>query len=278
MHTLDRPVAYCSIFPKIGIARLGDSDDYFIGPEAPCVVPKTGYKDATGLVKRQAARFRLYAFDGAGAVIGELTSKNTKSISWRATVANKKAAWHTFAGGEKAQKLFEGTLEAGEIPPLRNDDWPTDRRALTIKATAAVSGVQQDSPPLEGAIYNLEEPIYLGELRTDDCGRLLFLGGHGNSRPISDDDNYLLNHYANNDRWCDDTCDGTIDVDVTLADGTAVPVTGQAWVIVAPPDFAPHTDNLVTLYDVMEEVALDYDLPWHPASTPPPKCAQASRL
>jgi hypothetical protein len=29
--------------------------------------------------------------------------------------------------------------------------------------------------------------VYLGELRTDGRGRLLFLGGHGHSRPISDD-------------------------------------------------------------------------------------------
>src|SRR5206468_3508706 len=109
MSLLDRPVAFCSIFPKIGVARLGDSDDYFIGPEAPGLetTPEGGYKDAFGQVKGQAARFRIYAFDDAGTVIAELTSANTKSIHWRASVANKKAAWHTFAGGDKAQRLFE---------------------------------------------------------------------------------------------------------------------------------------------------------------------------
>jgi hypothetical protein len=273
MSLLDRPVAFCSIFPKIGVARLGDSDDYFIGPEAPGLetTPKGGYKDAFGQVKRQAARFRIYAFDDAGTVIAELTSANTKSIHWRASVANKKAAWHAFAGGDKALRLFEGTLDPADTPPLRNDDWPSDRRALVIKATAAVSGTKQVSAPLEGPIYDLKEPVYLGQLRTDDHGRLLFLGGRGHSKPISDDDQYLLNHYANNDRWCDDTCDGIIDADVTLSDGTTVPVRERAWVVVAPPDFAPHTDNLVTLHDVMEEAALSYDLRWHLSSSSPPK-------
>lgn len=269
----DRPIAFCSIFPKIGIARLGDSSDYFIGPESSGLEEdsKDRYKDAHGRVKRQAAQFRIYAFDETGVVVSELTSKNTKSINWRASVANKKASWHAFKGGDKALKLFEGTLAAGDVPPLRNLDWPSDRRALMIKSTAAVSGTNQVSAPLEGPIYDFLDPIYLGELRTDDCGRLLFLGGHGQSKAVSGDDRFLLNHYANNDRWCDDTADGAIEADVTLLDGTVVPVHGRAWVIVAPPDFSPHTDNLVSLYDVMEGVALDCDLPWHLAATAPPK-------
>ena len=266
-----RRIAFCSIFPKIGIARLGDSTEYFVGSELPDidVSPPQGFKDAAGRVKRQASRFRIYAFDENSDVIGELNAKNTKSIQWRASVANKKAAWHAFQGGHKAQALFEGTLPSDQVPPLRNADWPSDRRALVIKSTASVSGISQVSGPLEGPIYAFDDPVYLGELRTDDLGRLLFLAGHGHSRPVSHDDKHLLNQYANNDGWCDDTCDGTIDTEVTLADGSAVPVRGRAWVIVAPPDFAPHTDNLVTLFDVMEETALTYDLPWHLSSAVP---------
>ena len=66
------------IHPAIGIARLGDSpDDYFVGPEAPGVMPPliradgTGsapgkYKDAAHRVKRQGARFRVYEYVYSG--------------------------------------------------------------------------------------------------------------------------------------------------------------------------------------------------------------------
>jgi hypothetical protein len=274
MGDVKGPVAFCSIFPKIGIARLGDSPEYFIGPESPGVKLDGGFKDESGRIKRQAARFRIYAFDDTGNVISELTSKNTQSVNWRTSVANKKAAWHAFDGGDKAQKLFEGTLDPADTPPLRNADWPSDRRALVIKASGAVAGTNQASGPLTGSIYDFAEPIYLGELHTDHFGRLLFVGGHGHSKPTSEDEKYLINHYANNDRWCDDTCDGIVEADVTLSDGSVVPVRGRAWVIVAPPDFAPHTDNLITLYDVMEETALQYDFPWHLAAPTPSKDRQ----
>ena len=264
-------VAFCSVFPKIGIARLGDSDEFFIGPEAPGVPSDAGdgFKDSLGRVKRQAVRFRVYGFDAAGKVVSELTAANTGSIKWDVAIANKKASWYEFSGTKTTLKVFEKTATAAETPPLRNNDWPSDRRALVMKATGSVSGANQFSAAFEGTIYDLSDPVYLGELRTDDAGRLVFLGGHGKSASRTDDEKYLINHYANNDGWHDDTSDGSVNVEVTLSDGTAVPVRGQAWVIVAPPDYSPHTQNLVTLYDVMEEVALHEGLTWHLASTAP---------
>jgi hypothetical protein len=50
--------------------------------------------------------------------------------------------------------------------------------------------------------------------------------------------------------------DGPVRATVTTTDGrthTAKP----SWVIVAPPDFAPGIMNLVTLYDVSRDVAVD---------------------
>ena len=55
------------IHPAIGVARLGNSPTkFFIGPELPGrqKPPVGGYKDAQGRVKRQAARFRLFGYDG----------------------------------------------------------------------------------------------------------------------------------------------------------------------------------------------------------------------
>jgi hypothetical protein len=64
------------IHPAIGIARLGDSpSDFFIGPERPLdrTPPPGGYKDANCKIKRQAARFRLVAYDESNALVKELT-------------------------------------------------------------------------------------------------------------------------------------------------------------------------------------------------------------
>jgi hypothetical protein len=55
-----------------------------------------------------------------------------------------------------------------------------------------------------------------------------------------------------------------------MAKGRTIDVHGGSWVIVAPPDFAPEVTNLVTLYDVMEEVALEDKSLVNP-TTPPPR-------
>ena len=225
-------IAYCSVFPKIGIARLGNSDQFFFGPESPDLPADSrgGFKDERGLVKRQAARFRVYGFDAQGKVVSELTAKNTGKIRWRVSLANKKASWYEFAGAQTALDLFEG--RSPKSPALvRNNDWAGDRRELVMKSNSAIEGTNQSSPPMCGAIYERKEPVYLGELRTDDSGRLLVLGGHGCSKAISEDDSYLINHYANNDGWYDDTSDGPVAVEVTMPDGSTVPVKGGAWVI-----------------------------------------------
>ena len=39
---------------------------------------------------------------------------------------------------------------------------------------------------------------------------------------------------------------------------------------ITPPDFSPYTQNLVTLFDVMEEAALANNLGWHLEATRPP--------
>ena len=68
--------------------------------------------------------------------------------------------------------------------------------------------------------------------------------------------------YANNDGWFDDISDGPVTAVVTIQDGIGgkreVPVdaAGGAWVLVGPPDFAPHVTSAVTLYDVLYDMAV----------------------
>lgn len=256
--------AYGRIYPPIGIARVGDSPDaFFVGPEVPGLAPDPGgsYKDEAGRVKRQAARFRVYAFDEYDRPVAELTADHpdVEAIEWTVALANKKASWHQFTGADNVASILAG---AADVSPLRNlAVQGADRAALEITPPpATVSGRDQASAPLAGRFLTEPGEVVLGDLRTDGAGRLLVLGGHGRSDTVLPDN--PLNHYANNDGWFDDTADGPVTAAVRLQGGGSLEVRGRAWVVVTPPDFSPHTQNVVTLFDVLTETAVEHDLAW----------------
>jgi hypothetical protein len=267
-------IAFCKIFPSIGIARLGNSpepDGFFVGHELPGrpPLPEGGFKDDLGRVKRQAARFRVYAFDNDGKARGELKGQGVQ-VTWTVQLANKKAAWYQFSGASDVAAV----LEEGKVLPLRN--WEIqgehtqdpDRRDRLINAPqpGSVAGPNQRGVPFVGTVFDPPVKVYLGELRTDAEGRLLVLGGRGHSDSVLDKN--PLKHYANNNFWYDDTSDGPVTARVTV-DGREVEVRGRAWVIVTPPSFSPHTGNIVTAYDVMVEAALNHGLVWPEAELGP---------
>jgi hypothetical protein len=260
---MDTTIAYCKIHPGIGIARVGNSPDgFFIGPEAPGVgvSPAGGFKDASGRIKRQAARFRIYAYNAAGEVLKELTARDAE-ITWTAHLANKKGAYHEFGSRFRPKK------------PLRNIDTqpgitnPELRTRLIIDPGArSIGGVNKPAVRFDGGMFapqstegNVSTPVEvpLGELRTDAAGRLLVLGGYGKS--TSTVPGTGITEYANNDFWHDDTSDGPVTARVVLKGDAPIelPVTESSWVLVTPPKFAPDLNSVVTLYDVMEEVAID---------------------
>src|SRR6188472_2851393 len=74
------------------------------------------------------------------------------------------------------------------------------------------------------------------------------MGSSGSAVPGSN-----ANRFGNNDLWYDDTSDGPVDATVHIA-GREIPVTG-AWVVVAPPNYAPGIESVVTMYDLLFEVA-----------------------
>ncbi|MDN2712320.1 LodA/GoxA family CTQ-dependent oxidase [Janthinobacterium sp. SUN118] len=141
------------IHPAIGIARVGNSEEYYLGPESLAGMPLDGQdgtgglpirpgtedttivstelRDAGGKLKRQAARFRIYqyAFDAADGVetyplgrrgaaaevaIGSMVDgKIVKDIVWTVHLANKKA--NSWKGGDGV-----APFENRRAPPLRN--------------------------------------------------------------------------------------------------------------------------------------------------------------
>ena len=68
-------IVRAAIHPAIGIARVGNSaEEFYYGPEVPEPLPRPPgfYKDGTGALKREAARFRVYGYDAAGNVVADL--------------------------------------------------------------------------------------------------------------------------------------------------------------------------------------------------------------
>jgi hypothetical protein len=66
-----------------------------------------------------------------------------------------------------------------------------------------------------------------------------------------------ITNFANNDRWCDDVSDGPVSATVTLPGQSPVAVHETAWVVVAPPDFAPSVHAIVSLYDIAFQAGID---------------------
>lgn len=247
-------ISRCKIHPTIGVARVGDSpDEYFIGPERPGRhdLPLGGrYKDQAGRIKRQAARFRIFGYDEHGDVVRELTTADAE-IRWTVHLANRKAAALRFGQpaegtalrNEKVSKADRGRLVID--PGSRSISWCDAAGKAKHQFGAGVFGI--------GDLAAVD--VELGELRTDEAGRLLVLGGHG--RSASSPTGQPLGHFADNDGWFDDTSDGPVGASVTLtATGEKLEV-DPSWVIVAPPDFAPTVGNVVTLLDIVEQAAAD---------------------
>lgn len=142
------------IHPAIGIARVGNSQEYYLGPETMAGMPIAGQdltgglpikpgtesttitsndlRDSNGKLKRQAARFKIFQYQYADGVtqisypdvpatevvIGSVVDGKTVSdIAWTVHLANKKAnCWE-----EHGLDAYDN----GALPPLRNPGFNT---------------------------------------------------------------------------------------------------------------------------------------------------------
>ncbi|MEO5931208.1 MAG: LodA/GoxA family CTQ-dependent oxidase [Candidatus Kapaibacterium sp.] len=248
-------IVRAAIHPGIGVARIGNSteeDGYYIGPEVtnPPLTPAGATRDATGAIKRQAARFRIYGYNADGEVVRELTAGDAE-IVWTAHLANTKSAWYQF---QAALDIPEASTMS---VPLRNASIKgSARESLAIDpGPRSISGAGVSGPDYQfdtGAFMGT--PVPLGEVRTDDAGRLLVLGGLGASaspegKPVFDPAN--PNSFNNADGWYDDISDGPVTATVSIG-GRAIPVE-PAWVAVAPPNYAPDVIAWRTLYDLLHD-------------------------
>lgn len=288
------------IHPAIGIARLGDSpDEFYLAPETPASLPVAcddqgnalvspdgesevpigSFKDARGRIKRQGARFQVYAYDdespeGRPLTVGDEVAGGGNhgtlvDIQWRVYLANKKASWYEF-------EQLEG--EHGYAPDhrLRNPDVEGDARQRLVidPGPRIVDGSDRRRARFDRSgndVYAATFPPRLepcdvdtlGELRTDDDGRLVVLGGHGRSGTSKYDEfgQPRIDHYANNDGWFDDTSDGPVMARLVMHDERVdqlrfIDVEMPAWVVVGYPAYVPQVLDMVTMEDVVEDLSI----------------------
>jgi L-Lysine epsilon oxidase N-terminal/L-lysine epsilon oxidase C-terminal domain len=245
------------IHPAIGIARLGNSQDgFFIGPELPGFyeVPRGGYRDPQRLLKRQAARFHLYAYDG-NKFLGEITrgSDHVEHIEWEVCLRNTKAAG----------RRFEGVLNPSA--ELRNKNFRPRRKLVLAPKPAVIKpgDKDQECSCTEFMGVWFRPSLRLATLKVDEQGHLLVLGGQGRSGTLVDaslrETRANGNDFANHDGWYDDVSDGSVRAVITMTNGKTIEAM-PAWVVVAPPKYAPELQSVVTLYDTLYQVALDGQL------------------
>jgi hypothetical protein len=317
------------IHPAINFARLGTSEDFYLSPDTAAGMPVDGgptvgglpirrgteretitsadLRDADGKLRRQAARFRIFAypFDGSetypngggeevrvGSVVG---GRTVADVVWTVHLANKKANAHmvvvplgvkAFGPGYQLQVRNPSVIGAQTPPNVAGTpDDPHRVHALVIDpGPRAVRGrdagpvrfdttttpsygqgtaiaplpdypvtfpglVPPGTPPPR--LFEPSGPIEtLGELRTDEHGRLLVLGGYGRAVGQFDEYNVPVQFTAdvNNYSWFDDAADGPVSATLLFDDGSAAQVHG-AWVVCADPAYAPQLRNVVSLWD-----------------------------
>lgn len=307
------------IHPAIGIARVGDSpDQFYLVPEGEGDLPIecnalgetthdkegaepviTTFKDPQGRIKRQAARFRVFAYDQTNPTGSELKVGDTVSfvqqqtgqlitatlldIQWTVYLANKKSSWYQF------QEL-DGEHGYPASHPLRNPaitDNESRRRLIidpgpqtvsfgppTPRTAKFAAGVNPQSPQSFPPPLSPHSVDYLGELmvtQQNGHNRLIVLGGRGNSGSVRTGlGEPSIQNYANNDGWFDDISDGPVTAtligQVVKVDGrdpvpleagqTGVAVDDPAWVIVGYPRFAPQIVDIITLNELVLDLAI----------------------
>ncbi|HKO54456.1 MAG TPA: CTQ-dependent lysine 6-oxidase LodA [Thermoanaerobaculia bacterium] len=279
------------VHPAVGVARLGDSaDSFYLEPETigglPIECDANGNElrgadgrpqpvrkfKKDGRIRRQGARFRLFAFDAEDPDDPgrEVTLKDgdVESIEWTVHLANKKPVWY-----ENDELIGNMTLGSRShyypADSFRNDAVTGD--AARQKQLIIDPGPRTLSKPGDKAAFSREtipadyphgsfpdrkqkripyQVDTLGDAMMDADGRLIVLGGHGRAGgtvPIAT--------YTGADTWYDDIADGPVTCKLKVR-GMAEPLTLTAWTLVGSPKYAPELVNIVTLDDIMYDVGV----------------------
>jgi L-lysine 6-oxidase len=275
-----------AIHPKMGVARLGNSQKaFYLGPEKTgglpirCDLdgnpildngleqPVNRFKDKTGAIKRQAARFKIFVYEDGSSEGREISINDSDiaGIKWTAHIANKKAVWYNFSELQGDLTFGEYNSYENQHIPLRNSDIQGKERQKYIIDPGPRS-VAQPGQKAKFSYYNMPADYpdasfpqnarqyanitSLGEIMMDSQGRLVLLGGFGNSGGPGD-----ISSFAGANGWFDDISDGYVLATINFKDGSSIDLE-PAWVIIGSPKYAPELVNIITLDDCIFDTAV----------------------
>jgi hypothetical protein len=238
-----------AIFPPIAIGRVGNSPSHFFSPETAgsrgtelatdgSEQEVSAWKDDAFRVKRQAARFQIFEVPDDGSPARPAALPVGAQVRWTVHLVNKKDA------------VFRPPGPPDAPSPVTSD--PARAGRAIDSGAVSLAGATAARVMLSGNY--LATPVTLGHAETDAAQRLVVLGGSGKS--ASPEGAQLTDSFYTNAGWHDDTSDGPVTAEVILP-GQAALAAAPAWVIFGPPDFAPAATGVVTLYDVIREVAIE---------------------
>lgn len=225
------------IHPSIGVARVGNSEQHFIfdGPNS-ANLPR---RDAAGRLIKQGAEFRVYrcARDQNGRITDaqEVTIAGSR-IEWSVHLVNKKASALRFQDDSRRRNNAAG-------------DDQVDRDLIIDTGVQTLTDPERQKS-LGGFFRG--QAVRLGAMQFGVGARLVVTGGDGSAGSPTNDP--ILN-FADNDGWFDTVSDGLVRARVT-ADGEQPIDALPSWVLVAPPDYAPGIPPIVTMYDVLTDLAV----------------------
>ena len=258
-----KPPKY-AIYPGVGVARVGDSPEYYLHPDEPTLdLFPIGFKlpfsvlsdnigkfrDTANRIRRQGARFRVYEvkwkkYNGNTWIPSDpvtlVKPGGDLELRWKVSVCNAKHfAAYTPAGSNTPPSLasrtrLEASADLSSKPPRTHKD-------LTV---ARGTGRPND--------------ILLGTITLDTDGNLIFVGGAGQCFS----DGVTLRAGGGTlfqAKWFDDVCDGRIECEVFkggVSKGKALP----AWIVTGKPAFSQAMPQFESLYDVARVMAVNRGL------------------
>jgi len=257
----DDCIVKAAIYPSIGVMRVGNSEEIYIGPLIPDPQPNDDsfYRDRYGRLKRQAAEFRIYGLNAKGEAVKELTylPEEEIHISWSCHLANQKAAWYNFS-------IALDVPEAKDYPACNQRNMNIkDRASLVIDGGKKVIDCAAKNEKKAQNKYDailmetfegrfMEHTVYLGDMFIkNESNRLYLAGGKGEAKNIKGE---IAITFANNEGWYDDISDGPVTASVKYK-GKELEV-DPAWIICAPPDYAPMQKSVRTIWDLMRDLAV----------------------